>query len=796
MAFLILLGVLPASLIFVVDLSVHSLSELREEVCIARTGGGALGLATYVISGVALCLLSTLYCYLWSPEAEGSGIPQMKAVMSGFYDKLKPALSVWTLAAKCLGLLCAIGGGLPVGWEGPNVHIACIIAHHLSRLPVFRLLRRDRSLRLQIMVCACSVGLASSFGTPIGGVMYALETTGTFYLVPTYWKSYMATLTGAFLYELLYKTPLVEGFANTQFNVSSYTHPQLGAFVVLGVLAGLAGAAFVACVHSMYLLRQRYNRRFPTHTVAQRFILVALVAALAAIIQYPVHLFRLDPREAINELFSADALTVLSSRDVALLLLVRFPLVAICIGLPIPAGLFIPCFVIGSCFGRLYGELLQHVFGSTIVPGGYAVVGAAAFTAGVTRALSCAVIIFEVTGQLHHMVPTLIAVLLAVIVGNVINRPIYDTLVIMKDLPYMPHMRRDRSPAMLVSDAMLACSRKTEMTATMGTTAETQRQVRDENEMIDVEEEEEEEEGEVVVVVSERATVGEVRRVLDEHAELESVPVVADVRSMRYIGAVRASTLDSMLVAAMDADVRAAVNARVERVANSGSSSGSNSKRNNNVNAGASGGGGVSGDERDMVVEERRGVGDDVVGMGAMKRTRSMRRSAGGGVDRDGDGDGAEDDEDLLSVSEEDMDEARRLGQIQFDFESPLVDASRTSPLPISPPVVSTTTLTTPHPPAPPLRHSQLVAGATHASASLRSAEDADVVDGDAAAMGDSRVVWVTPDLVPLVVDANMPLAQAHFMFVMLMPTHFFVTRRGVLVGILRRRDVVQGCTS
>jgi len=397
--FLSLLGVIPAAIIFLIDLSVHAVTNARETMSVSD-GGSLLGFIVYVVSGVVLCLLSTLVCLILSTEAEGSGIPQMKAIMSGFYDKCKPSLSMWALVAKALGLVCAIGGGLPVGWEGPNVHISCIIAHHLSRLPLFRVLRRDRALRLQIMASACSVGLASSFGTPIGGVLYALETTSSFYLVPTFWKSVLATITGALFYDILYKTPLVEALESTSFDQDDYKRSQLVAFALLGCIMGIAGAFFVKCVKFVYDIRKR------NYIGGNRFLLVGAIGLISALVSYKTRLFRLDPREAINELFSSNALLNLSWFDVFLLLVIKFPLVVVSIGLPVPAGVFIPCFLLGSAFGRLYGEFLKSIFGSVIVPGGYAVVGAAAFTAGVTRALSCAVVIFEVsTAPLNRFSP-------------------------------------------------------------------------------------------------------------------------------------------------------------------------------------------------------------------------------------------------------------------------------------------------------------------------------------------------------------------------------------------------------
>lgn len=423
----------------------------------------------------------------------------MKSLMSGFYDKVKPSLSLWALLAKAVGLVCAIGGGLPIGWEGPNVHISCIVAHHLSRLPLFRDLRKDRALRMQIMSCACAVGLASSFGTPIGGVLYALETTSSFYLVPTFWKCVLATLAGSLVYDLLYKTPLVEAFANTSFEKSDYTREQLVAFAFLGVLLGLLGAFFVRCVHMVYILRKR---RLPG---TNRYVLLSVVGIIAALVQYPQYLYRLDPRIAINEFFSADNMEKLSQLDVGLLVLIKFPLIVISIGLPIPAGVFIPCFLLGSGLGRLYGELLRLLFGPSIVPGGYAVVGAAAFTAGVTRALSVAVVIFEVTGQLKHMVPTLAAVLASVIVANGINRSLYDTLIIMKEMPYMPHMRRDRSPSQKVHQVMRTN----------------------------------------VIALQENTTLGDIRATLDTYTRFDSFPVVTQAGLL--LGAVRRRSLLNLM---------------------------------------------------------------------------------------------------------------------------------------------------------------------------------------------------------------------------------------------------------
>ncbi|PIO73505.1 chloride transporter, ClC family [Teladorsagia circumcincta] len=97
---------------------------------------------------------------------------------------------------------------------------------------------------------------------------------------------------------------------------------------------------------------------------------------------------------------------------------VYFLLVAVCISINVPAGVFVPSFVIGAAGGRLVGELMVYFFpegmrgpgGPPIHPGLYAVVGAAAYTGAVTHTLSVAVIICELTGQLAPILPVLKAI--------------------------------------------------------------------------------------------------------------------------------------------------------------------------------------------------------------------------------------------------------------------------------------------------------------------------------------------------------------------------------------------------
>merc|ERR1719410_654331 len=103
--------------------------------------------------------------------------------------------------------------------------------------------------------------------------------------------------------------------------------------------------------------------------------------------------------------------------------------------------------MIGAAFGRMVGEGMALWFPhgiqfghhtNYICPGGYATVGAAAFTGAATHTLSISVIVFEMTGQITHAIPILIAVLVANAIAACLGPSCYDSIILIKKLPYLP----------------------------------------------------------------------------------------------------------------------------------------------------------------------------------------------------------------------------------------------------------------------------------------------------------------------------------------------------------------------
>jgi chloride channel 3/4/5 len=103
--------------------------------------------------------------------AAGSGIPEIKTILSGFV--IPHFLDLRVLCVKAIGATLAVATGLCLGKEGPFVHISTFIGYLVSSLlPKYR--ENGRKMREMLSV-ACSSGLSVAFGAPIGGVLFSYE---------------------------------------------------------------------------------------------------------------------------------------------------------------------------------------------------------------------------------------------------------------------------------------------------------------------------------------------------------------------------------------------------------------------------------------------------------------------------------------------------------------------------------------------------------------------------------------------------------------------------------------------
>eukprot|EP00811_Abedinium_folium_P016309 NODE_2524_length_2196_cov_8.979217.p1 GENE.NODE_2524_length_2196_cov_8.979217~~NODE_2524_length_2196_cov_8.979217.p1 ORF type:complete len:345 (+),score=53.94 NODE_2524_length_2196_cov_8.979217:1039-2073(+) len=128
----------------------------------------------------------------------------------------------------------------------------------------------------------------------------------------------------------------------------------------------------------------------------------------------------------------------------ALAAAIRFLQMSATFGTKVPAGLFVPSLYVGACLGRIAGLLVRsynqeyHFLDGAVEPGVYAMVGAAAILGGVCRVtISLVVIMLELTDSLAYVVPFMISVLLAKLVGDSLYPAIYDAYIDLNVYPFL-----------------------------------------------------------------------------------------------------------------------------------------------------------------------------------------------------------------------------------------------------------------------------------------------------------------------------------------------------------------------
>uniref|UniRef100_A0A5S6QA36 Chloride channel protein n=1 Tax=Trichuris muris TaxID=70415 RepID=A0A5S6QA36_TRIMR len=473
--FMATLGVLMGAFSFWVDYCVRKLRAFHFFLLdITRFAGLAVQYVSWTGFALLLIVFPAALCFYVAPQAAGSGIPEMKTLLRGV--EIKEYLTLRTLIVKCIGLIMVLSSGLPLGKEGPFVHIASALATLLFKLiDLFTDTTETGKLSKEMLAAACAVGVSSTYGAPIGGVLFSIEVTSVFFPLRNYWRCFLASLCSAIVFRLLVvaftDAATVEAFSPTYFQAEfPFDITYLIPVCLLGVICGVCAAAFIQLFRKWTKLVK--ENAWIKQVTKSPFVYPIFIVLVIATIQCPVFAGKyfaggLTPKEAVEYLFqnlswnailpntsSAEKFNRYWSLDqhnhfipITVFTFNMFWMTAVAITMTIPSGAFIPIFATGAGIGRLFGEAAQLLFTNgfptvidapDISPGGYAVVGAAAFSGSVTNAISTSVVVTEMIGQTTYLLPTIIAVLVAIAVRVRFENSLYDTMICIKKLPYLP----------------------------------------------------------------------------------------------------------------------------------------------------------------------------------------------------------------------------------------------------------------------------------------------------------------------------------------------------------------------
>jgi chloride channel 7 len=136
-------------------------------------------------------------------------MPELIAFLNG--TLVRHIFNIKTLAAKFMSCVLAVGCGMPVGPEGPMIHMGALVGAGLSQfqsktlgfaLPLFERLRNSQDRR-NFVSAGAAAGVASAFGAPVGGLLFAMEEVSSYWNIKLSWQTFFCCMVSAFTTDLL-----------------------------------------------------------------------------------------------------------------------------------------------------------------------------------------------------------------------------------------------------------------------------------------------------------------------------------------------------------------------------------------------------------------------------------------------------------------------------------------------------------------------------------------------------------------------------------------------------------------
>eukprot|EP00928_Gymnodinium_smaydae_P098796 TRINITY_DN9265_c1_g3_i1.p1 TRINITY_DN9265_c1_g3~~TRINITY_DN9265_c1_g3_i1.p1 ORF type:complete len:873 (-),score=215.60 TRINITY_DN9265_c1_g3_i1:56-2674(-) len=422
---LVVLAICSSLISFLVDSGVEAFDHVR--ICFVDAVAGLLpttvGEAIFDVCLVCGARLAVAF----GPQAAGSGLPEVKCILSGL--PMQSLLGVRVLFAKFLGLLLAIGGRLPVGKEGPFVHVAACVSACLMDSGYFS---QGRLPREEVFLAAVSVGVGATFSAPVGGVLFALELMmPRLYDTSSYAACFFASTMGTLCFlslKNIYDGGQMQPLFNsdllpTQQNDKTAHFAFIALCMVLGAVCGALGGLFVQCHRHAFAVVNRVRGIRPPPaprrpnlsspgpadqlpagkasipsfrsradlsgspaaaapppprcggaSLSRDLAIMAFVAVAGCALRAATgsELMQLGQGPLLTKLFAREqqAPELGSASAVALLFLAKWLYTVIALSLPVPAGCVAPTLVLGALAGRCCAAALPAPVAMLLAPDG------------------------------------------------------------------------------------------------------------------------------------------------------------------------------------------------------------------------------------------------------------------------------------------------------------------------------------------------------------------------------------------------------------------------------------------
>lgn len=335
----------------------------------------------------------------FAPEARGHGVPEVMDAIYYQAGRIRPVVAV----AKSVASALAIGSGAAVGREGPIIQIGSALGSTFGQLIAVPVAQR-----IALVAAGAGAGIAATFNTPIGGVLFATELMMPEVSVNTFLPVAIATGSATFIGRLFFGSQPAFSVPGALAALPDQPGSALTLvlYTVLGAITGVAAALFVRSLHWLEDAFDHIPGSYLRHALGM--LLVGLL--IWALMRWAGHYYVEGVGYATVQAILAGQLSVAWF----LLLLFAGKLLAttLSLGSGSSGGIFSPSLFMGATLGAAFAALIGAVApGVPVSLPAFAMVGMGAMVGGGTGAAMTAVtMIFEMTLDYNIVLPMILAV--------------------------------------------------------------------------------------------------------------------------------------------------------------------------------------------------------------------------------------------------------------------------------------------------------------------------------------------------------------------------------------------------
>ena len=297
-----------------------------------------------VIGGLIVVFLVQRF----APEAKGHGVPE---VMDAVFYK-RGNIRGQVALIKSLASALSIGSGAAVGREGPIIQIGAALGSAFSQA-----IRLSTWQKITLLSAGAGAGIAATFNTPLGGVLFALEILLPEVSNRTFLPVVIATGAATTIGRILIGPDPAFVVPDVQLTLAQALGFQEAiAFVLLGMLCGVASWAFIR----LLVVMEDGFPKLPGNVYMQNIIGMALVGLMMVV------LTRIFGHPYVDGVGYGVIQSILdkemtSAGLLALLFVLKLLATTISLGCGASGGIFSPSLYLGATLGAAFAAVVGFV---------------------------------------------------------------------------------------------------------------------------------------------------------------------------------------------------------------------------------------------------------------------------------------------------------------------------------------------------------------------------------------------------------------------------------------------------